>query len=167
MPLTGAEHFGLNLESVARIIQMALTPVFLLTGLATLLNVFSTRLARVASRLDQASKALETADAEGAKLVRGQLQSLHRRSVALDVAVVLGAAAGAATCTTVLLLFVGAFGTGSVDKALFAVFGLAIVCALGAITAFAAEMLMAGTGIRAELAHGHRRHLLRRQHNDT
>lgn len=164
MPL--AEHFGLNLESVARIIQMALTPVFLLTGLATLLNVFSTRLARVASRLDQASKALETADADGAKLVRGQLLSLHRRSLALDVAVILTAAAGAATCTTVLLLFVGAFGSGSVEVALFSVFGLAIVCALGAITAFAAEMLMAGTGIRAELAHGSRRHLFHRA-NDT
>jgi type IV secretory pathway VirB6-like protein len=166
MPLIGADYLGLSLESVARIIQMALTPVFLLTGLATLLNVFSTRLARVTSRLDQAGKALETADAEGAKIVRNQLLSLHRRSLALDVAVVLAAAAGASTCTTVLLLFVGAFAKGSIEVALFSVFGFAIVCALGAITAFAVEMLMAGTGIRAELAHGSRRHLLRR-HNDT
>ena len=41
----GADPFVMSLESVAKIIQMALTPVFLLTGLATLLNVFSTRLA--------------------------------------------------------------------------------------------------------------------------
>jgi hypothetical protein len=46
------------------------------------------------------------------------------------------------------------------------VFGAAITFALGAITAYAAEMLMAGTGIRAELVHGSRRHFLR-QHNDT
>ena len=39
-------------------------------------------------------------------------------------------------------------------------FGCAIVCALGAILAFAAEMLMAGTGIRTELAHSERRHLM-------
>ena len=160
------DHLGLSLESVARIIQMALTPVFLLTELATLLNVFSTRLARVTSRLDQAGNALETAGADGAKIVRDQLLSLHRRSLALDVAVVLAAAAGALTCTTVLLLFVGAFAKGSIEVPLFSVFGFAIVCALGAITAFAAEMLMAGTGIRAELAHGSRRHLLRR-HDDT
>ena len=162
----GADPFVMSLESVAKIIQMALTPVFLLTGLATLLNVFSTRLARVAGRVDQAAKALETADADAAALLRDQLSALHRRSLALDVAVILAAAAGAATCTTVLLLFVGAFGSGSIEVALFSVFGFAIVCALGAIAAFAAEMLMAGTGIRAELAHGHRRHLLRWR-NDT
>lgn len=166
MPVIGVDYLGLSLESVARIIQMALTPVFLLTGLATLLNVFSTRLARVTSRLDQAGNALETADADGAKIVRDQLLALHRRSLALDAAVVLAAAAGALTCTTVLLLFVGAFAKGSIEVPLFSVFGFAIVCALGAITAFAAEMLMAGTGIRAELAHGSRRHLLRRR-DDT
>jgi hypothetical protein len=35
---------NLPLDTVAHIIQVALTPVFLLSGIATLLNVFSTRL---------------------------------------------------------------------------------------------------------------------------
>ena len=35
------------LDSIAHVIQMALTPVFLLSGIGTLLNVFNTRLARV------------------------------------------------------------------------------------------------------------------------
>jgi Protein of unknown function (DUF2721) len=166
MSLFGSESLGITLDSVARIIQMSLTPVFLLTGLATLLNVFSTRLARVTGRVDQAVNALATADPESIGILRDQLVHLHRRSLALDVAVVLGAAAGAATCTTVLLLFLGAFSNGSVDRALLWVFGIAITCALGAIVAFAAEMLMAGTGIRAELVQGSRRHLFR-QHNDT
>jgi hypothetical protein len=166
MALFGTESLGITLDSVARIIQMALTPVFLLTGLATLLNVFSTRLARVTARVDQAVSALTTADPESVAGLRDQLVHLHRRSLALDAAVILGAAAGAATCTTVLLLFLGAFGSGSVDRLLLWVFGAAITFALGAITAYAAEMLMAGTGIRAELVHGSRRHFLR-QHNDT
>ena len=38
------------LGSVVHIIQVSLTPVFLLSGIATLLNVFSTRLARVADQ---------------------------------------------------------------------------------------------------------------------
>jgi hypothetical protein len=41
------------LDLVAHVIQVALTPIFLLSGIATLLNVFSTRLARVADRVDQ------------------------------------------------------------------------------------------------------------------
>ena len=79
---------------------------------------------------------------------------------------ILTAVAGAATCTTVLLLFLGAFAGNATDLALLWAFGTAIVCALGAIGAYAAEMLMAGTGIRAELVHRGRRHLLWR-HDDT
>ena len=41
-----------TVESVAHVIQMALTPVFLLSGIASLLGVLSTRLARVADRVD-------------------------------------------------------------------------------------------------------------------
>ncbi len=53
-----------SLDLVAHVIQVALTPVFLLSGIATLLNVFSTRLARVADRVDQITKAIEEADAD-------------------------------------------------------------------------------------------------------
>jgi hypothetical protein len=165
MALFGTDTLGITLDTVARIIQVSLTPVFLLTGLATLLNVFATRLARVGTRVDQAINALTTADAETAPILRDQLLHLRRRSLALDTAVVLGAVAGAATCTTVLLLFLGAFGSGSVDQVLLAAFATAIVCALGAIIAYATEMLMAGTGIRAELVHDIRRQLLRRRYD--
>lgn len=157
----GPDPTGITLVSVARIIQMALTPVFLLTGLAMLLNVFSTRLARVSAKADQAIDALATADTDAVAILRDQLVHLHRRSVALDTAVILAAVAGAATCTTVLLLFIGAFGAGTIDWVLLGAFGVAIICALGAIAAYAAEMLMAGTGIRAELLHRHRRHFPR------
>ena len=43
------------LDLVAHVIQVALTPVFLLSGIATLMNVFSTRLARVADLIAKAT----------------------------------------------------------------------------------------------------------------
>jgi hypothetical protein len=36
----GVENEGSALDTIAHVIQAALTPVFLLTGIATLLNVF-------------------------------------------------------------------------------------------------------------------------------
>ena len=52
--------FGLDtVESVAHVIQVALTPVFLLSGIASLLGVLSTRLARVADRVDALAEQLE------------------------------------------------------------------------------------------------------------
>ena len=62
--------------------------------------------------------------------------------------VVLGAMGGAATCGAVLILFVGALRDATIASMLFALFGLAVSCTLGAICAFTVEMLMASTGIR-------------------
>src|SRR5882672_12282597 len=77
----------LPLDLVAHVIQVALTPIFLLSGIATLLNVFSTRLARVADRVDQITKAMEEADSDESVELARQLLHLRRRSIALDAAV--------------------------------------------------------------------------------
>ena len=45
-----------NLEAAAHMVQLALTPVFLLSATATLLSVFATRLARVADRVNTLSQ---------------------------------------------------------------------------------------------------------------
>jgi len=152
----GVDNTGSGLDIVAHIIQVALTPVFLLSGIATLLNVFSTRLARVADRVDALSKEIEGADADEANALSAPLAYLQRRSLALDVAVVLGAVGGAATCAAVLALFVGALRNATVATVLFSLFGIAVGCALGAIVAFTVEMLMASVGIRTEVAEGRR-----------
>ena len=111
-----------TLDLVAHVIQVALTPVFLLSGIATLLNVFSTRLARVA---DLITKAVEGGAGGETAAVAAQLAHLRRRSLALDSAVVLGAVAGALTCASVLTLFVGALKDATVASVLFTTFGLA------------------------------------------
>ncbi|MGH7065980.1 MAG: DUF2721 domain-containing protein [Stellaceae bacterium] len=144
-----------SLDLVAHVIQVALTPIFLLSGIATLLNVFSTRLARVADLIAKAiegadgDKAIEGADGDKAVAMTAELLHLRRRSLALDTAVVLAAIAGAATCASVLTLFVGALKDATVASILFTTFGLAVVSTMGAIGAFTLEMLMAGSGMRA------------------
>jgi type IV secretory pathway VirB6-like protein len=142
-----------TLDLVAHIIQVALTPVFLLSGIATLMNVFSTRLARVA---DLIVKVAESDDTGDPTTVNARLAQLRRRSLALDAAVVLAAIGGAATCISVLTLFVGALRDATVASVLFTTFGLAVACTIGAIAAFAVEMLMAGSGMRATAAAGRR-----------
>ena len=152
MPFTSDQIPTLDLNSIAHVIQVALTPIFLLSGIATLLNVFSTRLARVADRVEQITKQMnETDGAQSAELARALLH-LRRRSLALDAAVVLGAIAAAATCASVFTLFVGALRASTIASLLFTTFGVAIACTISAIGAFAVEMMMAGSGVRAEVA---------------
>jgi hypothetical protein len=139
------------LDSVAHIIQLALTPIFLLSGIAALLNVFATRLARVGDRVDQIAKQMEGSEPEQIAVLALQLAELRRRSVALDVAVVLAAAAAASTCGSVLTLFVGAVGDKFAASVLFGAFAAAVVCTIGAIIAYTVEMLMTGSGVRAQV----------------
>jgi hypothetical protein len=142
------------LGSVVHIIQVSLAPVFLLSGIATLLNVFSTRLARVADLVDTVAKTIDDADAATAAVLSLRLVNLHHRSLALDCAVALAASGGALTCATVLALFVGEAGGPAVATMLFVTFGLAIACSLASIGAFTAEMLMASKHVRAAVAAG-------------
>ena len=109
-----------------------------------------------ATRSKAVTKALDDADDEERTVLHAQLKTLHRRSVALDFAVILGAVAGAATCGAVLAMFVGALSEQTMGAVLFGLFGLAVVCALCAIIAFTVEMLLAGTGIREEVAQSRR-----------
>ena len=137
-----------SLDNVIHVIQVALTPVFLLTALAALLNVFSTRLGRVADRVDEVGARLQSAPATDAEFLSAQLDYLRRRSIVLDVAVVLATIAGVATSGAALVLFVGALGAAVVRSMLFVLFGGALLFAIAALFAFAVEMMMAGRGLR-------------------
>ena len=96
-----------SVDSVAHVIQVALTPVFLLSGIASLLGVLSTRLARVADRVDALAEQLEAVGPVDSRRLRLRLAYLRRRSHVLDAAVINGTLAGVATSGAGLFLFVG------------------------------------------------------------
>lgn len=130
--------FAIN--DAAHVVQLALTPIFLLTGIASLLNVFTTRLGRIADQVDKLA-------AEADRMPR-QLARLRLRSRSLDVAVLLAAAAGALTCGAAFTLFLGALRSGATGIVLFTLFGGALACAVLALAAFAFEMVLAGRTVR-------------------
>ena len=137
-------------DDIAHVIQVSLAPAFLLTALATLLNVFSTRLGRVADKVDAAA-GLRGADPREAARLSRQLTYLRRRSFLLDGAVVLASTGAVMTGIAVLTLFVGALRDAATASILFACFGIALVCTVSAVGAFLSEILMAGRGIRDEV----------------
>lgn len=131
-----------GLQAAAQIVQLALTPVFLLSGIAALLNVFAVRLGRVADQAD----ALAGQPEEPSRDLR--LGAIRWRSIALDWAVVLAAVAGVLTCGSVLVLFLGEVRESDAAAVLFLLFGSATVLTMGALCAFVAEMLLAARGVR-------------------
>ena len=140
------------LQSPSGVIQLALTPVFLLTAVAALLNVFSTRLGRVADRVDLLSADLQRGAAD-TKSLSAQLDFLRIRSLILDVAVLLATVGGAATCGAALALFFGTLRDAAFKNLVFSLFGGAIIFTITALVAFAVEMKMAGLGLRGVVRH--------------
>jgi cytochrome c biogenesis protein CcdA len=136
-----------TVESVAHVIQVALTPVFLLSGIASLLGVLSTRLARVADRVDALAEQLEADGPIDRRKLRRRLAYLRRRSHVLDAAVMMGTLGGVATSCAALLLFVGTLRDRP-GVSLFVAFGLALLFTMGALVAFLIEMLLASRGLR-------------------
>src|SRR5260221_561116 len=133
--------------------EMALTPRSSASRTTELAScsferALTTTLAPSPASFNTVARPILRADPVKAAILSARLAHLHRRSLALDVAVVLGAVGGAATCGAVLTLFVGALREATVASMLFGLFGLAVICALGAIVAFTVEMLMASIGIR-------------------
>jgi len=135
---------------LAQIIQVALTPVFFLTAVAALLNVFSTRLGRVADHVDRLTDELQNADTVQSAIVIAQLTYLRRRSRILDFAVVLATLAGIAICCAAFALFLGVLRDQAAAPVLYFLFAAGLLFTIGALGLFLIEMLMASRGLRLE-----------------
>jgi Protein of unknown function (DUF2721) len=149
-PLPGM-NLGDAVDSVAHVVQVALTPVFLLSGIGTLLNVFNTRLSRVSDHREHVSELLrdETDGTETAWL-RAHLVRLHHRTLVLDASIVLGAVGGASTCGAAFVLFLGSMRETAIASWLFALFGVALGCTACALVAFLADSVLAWHGLHRE-----------------
>ena len=135
-------------DGIVHIIQLSLSPIFLLSAVAALLGTFTTRLARIS---DKVNAILDAPDADEARRreLSLRLSYLRRRTQVLDLAVILAAVSGACTCGTVLALFFSIVRDKTAATLLFVLFGSGILCTLGALAAFLAEVLLASRGIRA------------------
>lgn len=138
---------GEAVDSVAHIVQVALTPVFLLSGIGTLLNVFNTRLGRVSDHREHVEDLLRAgaADTDQAWL-HTHLSRLLRRTLVLDASIVLAAIGGASTCGAAFVLFLGSLREAAIASTLYVLFGLALGCTACALVAFLADSVLAWHG---------------------
>ncbi len=135
-----------DVDTAAHVVQLALTPIFLLSGIAALLNVFTTRSGRITDQVDRLAS-------EPAKHPL-HLARLRLRSRSLDLAALLAATAGGLTCGAALILFLSALRSQAAGAILFGLFGGALVCAVVALAAFTFEMVLAGRTVRDKVDAG-------------
>lgn len=95
-----------SVDTVAEIIQLAIAPVFLLAGIAGILNVLASRLARVIDRARTLEKDVPTAQGDVREAELHELVILDRRMTMCHWAIGLCTAAALLVCLVVMVLFV-------------------------------------------------------------
>ena len=147
-----------GLADVTRTIQVSLAPVFLLTGIGAMLNVFSGRLGRV---IDRARKieALH-GSSTGDEHVRHvtELRILDRRIYLVSHAIFLCTASAIAVCGVVAVLFIAGLSGYHLAKFVALLFIFATILLVAGLVLFAIEVRIAtrAVQVRKELLERHR-----------
>jgi hypothetical protein len=95
--------------AVAHAIQLAVAPVFLLSGIAAILAVMTSRLGRIIDRARVLEDRLDNASAELHPALRTDLATLSRRAKLISCAITLCTATALLVCTVIAVLFLSAF----------------------------------------------------------
>lgn len=142
-----------TVSTIAQTIQLSLSPVFMLAGIAGLLNLLAGRLSRVVDR----ARALEALHprSTGPEHDRHvwELRLLSRRISIINAALFLAVFSAIMTCSVVVLLFVAELADLKFGTYLALTFILAMVLLISSLVAFIVEVRVSlrAVQVRAEL----------------
>ncbi|MEE8057014.1 MAG: DUF2721 domain-containing protein [Pseudomonadales bacterium] len=96
-----------NISDIAQIIQLAVAPVFLLTGIAAFLGVLSNRLGRITDRARVIERRVANTSGEQQESLQLELVSLWKRVSLTNNAIRLCTTSALLVCLMVVTLFLG------------------------------------------------------------
>lgn len=127
------EHFA-PINAISEAIQLAVAPVFLLTGIGAILSVLTMRLGRVVDRARLVERRLpHVSSDEYRDLLRRETTVLWRRITTINWAIRLSVLSALFICVVVMSLFIGdfaVFGSGTLIVVLFVAAMLLLILAL-------------------------------------
>jgi hypothetical protein len=94
--------------AVAHVIQLAVAPVFLLSGIGAILAVMTSRLGRIIDRARVLEERLDRAAPELLAALRADLAILSRRAKLISAAITLCTTTALLICTVIAVLFLSA-----------------------------------------------------------
>lgn len=98
-----------DVSPVAHVIQLAVAPVFLLSGIGAMLAIMTNRLSRVIDRARAIEHRLDDAPLDKAAALRAELGTLSRRAKLVGRAITLCTTTALLICTVIAVLFSSAF----------------------------------------------------------
>jgi hypothetical protein len=117
-----------SIQAIAGVIQLAVAPVFLLAGIAGLLGVLSTRLARIIDRARVIERRIPQAKREEQlELLRTETATLWTRIDLINWAIRLCVSGALSVCLVIVALFVGEFVSFNISPVIAILFVIAML----------------------------------------
>ena len=140
-----------NISTVAHVIQLAVAPVFLLTGIAAILGVLINRLGRVVDRFRTLeSLAPKAAESERA-MHKTEMRILMRRARLIHWAITLCTVAALLICIVIAALFVGSSIGVDLSGTIASLFIVAMLALITGLLSFLREISLATSSIHVTL----------------
>lgn len=133
---------------IARVIQLAIAPVFLLTAIGTIINVLIGRLARAVDRRRILDEHLPEYAGEGLAQALRELGMLNRRITLVIWATALAVLAALLVCLLIGVAFMGAFVAINLSRPVAILFTLAVLALTVCLLIFLREITIAAVSAR-------------------
>ncbi|MEK0435010.1 MAG: hypothetical protein RL369_1059 [Pseudomonadota bacterium] len=133
-------------DEIGHIIQLAIAPVFLLTGVGTNMLVLTNRLARIIDRsrdLESQLESQQVISAEKTQLYRDELNILFRRAKKINRAILLSTSCALLICVVVAGLFIADALNLRLASVIAGMFVLAMVALTGSFVYLLREIWLA------------------------
>jgi len=140
-----------HVTDVARLIQLAVAPVFLLTAVGTIIGVLSTRLGRAVDRSRLLEDRLRQLQPEGQKVAREELGVLSRRVRLVYAAMVLSVICALFVGMLIAVAFVDAFINIDLSRFIGLLFIGAMLAFIVSLLLFLREIFLAVTSARDQM----------------
>jgi type III secretory pathway component EscS len=136
---------NIQINDIGHVIQLAIAPVFLLTGVATKLGVLTNRLARVIDRTRVLEDRLDIGHSDPHMT---ELRVLYIRMHLINYAIALSTFCGLLICLVIAMLFLGDTTDLPLDKIIAAFFVVATFSLIGSFVCLLREIFVASRSMR-------------------
>lgn len=137
--------------SISHLIQLSVAPVFLLTGVGSILGVLAGRVGRIVDRARKLENELPQTPTPKHAEIHVELRRLSRRAHLTYWAIALCTVCALLVCTMIALLFIGDFVTTSMAQIVALLFITAMLSLISGLLFFLREVYLAIRYLRLEL----------------
>ena len=139
-----------SITSVSHVIQLAIAPVFLLSGVGAILAVLINRLGRIVDRYRSLENGKPKAERDAAIVADLEMAILSRRARLIHWAISMCTVGALFICIVIAMLFIGSMLQVGVSQFIALMFVAAMLALIGGLLSFLREITLATGSIHVQ-----------------